>query len=204
MKEYRILFFKNLIRINPIKTITIILSIISGFLLWVVDVPADKSFDYHIVDKFKYNGETKYVLLKSDELVIESQGDNVLVGDKLRLMYTPIWYAFFQAFSLISMGISCGIIFISLIEINDSWDIREVSKKSKMKLIKCHQEIEKGETILYYTILGRLVFKSPYPVTLNDIEYYCKNEIDMGNLNIYPEFQSTSEKRLKKISSLMD
>lgn len=201
MRRYIIEYAKNLILLNLGKSITLIISIILGVILLSTDSPSETPIEYKIVSKFTYNDDVNYIVIRNDELQIDSGGEEK--NGKLVKMTYPIWYDFLIFFSSILSCVSVGIIIFSLSDLSSTWDTREASCKSKMGLIRCSEEIEGGKTNFYYTFLGRLVNKSPRLLDSTSIMFLCKDEIDIRNLNIYPEHLSKSEKRLKKLNKIL-
>lgn len=201
MRKYITEYIKNLILLNLGKSATLFISIILGVILLSIDTPSEVPIEYKIVSKFTYNDEVNYIIIKNDDLEVDSGGGEK--NGKLIKMTYPIWYSFLIFFCIVLSCVSVGILIFSLHDLNLTWDIREVSYKSKIGLIRCFEETEGGKTNFYYTFLGRLVNKSPYLLDSSSIMFLCKDEINIRNLNIYPEYLSKSEKRLKKLNKIL-
>lgn len=201
MGKYITEYIKNLILLNLGKSTTLFISIILGAILLSIDSPSEVPIEYKIVSKFTYNDEVNYIIIKNDDLQVDSGGEEK--NGKLIKMTYPIWYSFLIFFCVVLSCISVGIIIFSLPDLSLTWDTREASCKSKMSLIRCSEEIEGGKTNFYYTFLGRLVNKSPCLLDSTSIMFLCRDEIDIRNLNIYPEYLSKSEKRLKKLNKIL-
>jgi len=202
MLKYRLLYLKNLLKLNPGKSILLILTISLSIVYSILDSPQKEILEYEIVTKFEHGGNTKYVITKGEKLEIESG----IVGPsgKLQLKSYPLWYGFMVFLLFIGIVISFFAVLFSFPDLNESWDIKKASEISKIDLIKCSEEYdEDGKKFYYYTIMGRLVNKSHFPIGMNDIKYICREDVNINNLNIYPEYLSKSEKRLKKLNSLL-
>jgi hypothetical protein len=201
MRKYITEYIKNLILLNLGKSITLIVSIILGVILLSTHSPSEIPIEYKIVSKFTYNDEVNYIIIKNDGLQIDSGGEEK--NGKLVKMIYPIWYSFLIFFCVVLSCISVGVVVFSLHDLNSSWETRDVSYKSKMGLIRCSEEIEGGKTNFCYTFLGRLVYRSPVLLDSTSIMFLCRDEINIRNINIYPEYLSKSEKRLKKLNKIL-
>ena len=72
MRKYITEYIKNLILLNLGKSATLFISIILGVILLSIDTPSEVPIEYKIVSKFTYNDEVNYIIIKNDDLEVDS------------------------------------------------------------------------------------------------------------------------------------
>jgi hypothetical protein len=193
------IFILNLIKVNPIKLITLIVAIITfPFLNSIPDkiketpivkeIKLDGKYIYifrEIIDgEIKYETETfnKKQKLKNDVYLIEKEYNNINIF---------IWTLFIVAIAFPIIG--------TLIDDNETnWEFDDITQKTIAYFITCEEE----DGIYYYLYGDRLIRKSESMVEVYINIAYTLKVYNFTQLRSYPVWHSKQKKRNSKLDQL--
>jgi len=200
--KFSLFFLSDLIKSNPGKIISIILSIICWQFAGIYD---DVKYEVKVEQTFEISGEHLYISSDiNDSKEIEYQlhqfpEPQKIVDGKLSWYEYSGWNVFFY----VVFGASFLVWTISTVAgwfgEESGWDINDSVKEAIDSIIYCEVE----EDVYYYLGLGRLIGKRDYQIRKS----YVRHEFGINSLSdvlFCPkyDFLTKSEKRENKLSKI--
>jgi len=188
MIKYYFNFLINLLRINPIKLLIVILTIISFFSTKFedevnkIEVISEIEYlgDYYIIEKKPHASNFKLeVLEKNEDIFIK---DGFYYKKKYSDINILLWIAF-------GIGL-LTLLIITYLDEESGWEIHKVIEESIISMVVC--EIDNNEYC--YTIMDRLIGKNDKRIKTSCIlsTFAIRN---MKDVYLCPKYQTKSKKR---------
>jgi hypothetical protein len=188
MVKYYLKFIFYILKINPIKILLILLTIVSFYLTNF----EDKIRKIEVVNEIEHIGDNYIIIKKSSEnkfkLEIKEKDENIFLKDGFyyERIYNEINILFWTLFSI---GIAILII-MTIFNDEYGWEIDEVIEESILSLVLCEIENDK----YCYTIMDRLIGKNDKRIKTS----YILSTFGIRNIkDVYlcPKYQTKSKKR---------
>jgi hypothetical protein len=195
IKPLRILkYLFKLIKDSPVKTAFLIVGILLLHPIYNLDYDLKES--KKVINTFKNGVEYCYVVsgmtvVKSDvEIPIDKDGMILVDTDNPLLMLS--WIGFV---------VCCIAMLVGIFEDDDdvNWSFRDNFIETLHDDVKCEMEEIGNQATYYYTLDGKLIFKSntPYNRVYNEVESYYKSP------NLYLKFETKQKKRNNKLEEIL-
>lgn len=190
-----LVFFLNLITNNPVKTIVLIVTIVTYIFAGSFDDIKSKSLIVHqfkegsvnvYISKKESNNEIEYKTLTSEK-EIEIDQDGYYHYYKYNDVNVLFWTLF---------GVSALWTIIGIFIDDDNWDFDDNWKNSLLTLVSLELD---GDTY-YYMALGRLVGKSDRSLTYNVLREF--NIRYLRDIYLCPKFETRVNKRNNILSKI--